>query len=128
MAYTRVFALALLAVHGFLGMWALVGFAEWFSTTVPWPRVSNSSFPRDILFMQWSLILVAAVLFIGGYSLNWRYLPVGMACIYAAMAALCAVQTFNYMEGTTRFVAMGVEYLAYAGILMFLFRFDIYPT
>lgn len=45
-----------------------------------------------------------------------------MACLYAAMAVLCAVETFRYMENDSRFLAMGLEYLAYAGILAFLFR------
>lgn len=128
MDLSRAITLTLLAVHVVLGVWALVGFAEWFSPTVPWPRVSNPAFPRDILFMQWSLVLIAAALFIGGYALGWRHLAVGMACVYAAMAALCAVQTFSYMDGPGRFGAMTAEYIAYAGILWFLFHTNLEAT
>lgn len=123
---TRAFALTLLAVHAVLGLWALVGFAEWFAPSVPWARVSNALFPRDILFMQWALILTAATVFVSGYLLGWAYTPVAMACVYAAMAALCAVETFGYMESETRFVAMAAEYVAYAGILVFLFRAGLF--
>jgi hypothetical protein len=119
---TRAFAFILIAVHIVLGLWALVGFAEWFLPSVPWPRVSNSLFPRGILFAQWLLTLTAAVVFITGYTRRWPRTPIAMACVYAAMAMLCAVQTFGYMESETRFVAMATEYLAYAGILVFLFR------
>src|SRR5690606_25125359 len=100
----KAFAFLLLAVHGALAVWALVGFAEWFSASVPWPRVSNPLFPRDILFMQWALTLAAAAVFLGGYALGWAHTPTAMACVYAAMAALCAVQTFRYMESDTRFL------------------------
>lgn len=122
----KAFGYVLLAVHGFLALWALVGFVEWFSATTPWSRVSNDLFPRDILFMQWALTLAAAALFIVGYVLGWSYTPVAMACVYASMAALCAVETFGYMESDTRFLAMGLEYLAYAGILVFLFRSSLF--
>lgn len=119
---TKSFVFLLLGVHGLLGVWALVGFAEWFMASTPWPRVSNALFPRDILFMQWTLTLAAALVFVGGYLLRWPYMPAALACVYAAMAALCALETFRYMTGDGRFVAMAAEYAAYAGILVFLFR------
>jgi hypothetical protein len=119
---TRAFTLLLLGVHAFLLAWGLVGFVEWFSSVTPWPRVSNPLFPPDILFMQWTLVVVAGVTFIAGYLLRWPHTPVAMACVYAAMAALCAVETFRFLESDFRFAAMGLEYLAYAAILLFLFR------
>lgn len=119
---TRAIIILLLGVHGVLAIWALVGFVEWFWASPPWSRISNELFPRDILFMQWTLVLVAAAIFIVGYALRWPFMPVALACIYAAMAALCAVETFMYMESRHRFTAMAFEYLAYAVILLFLFR------
>lgn len=128
MSLTKVITFLLLAVHGILALWAVVGFAEWFWATPPWPRISNAIFPRDILLIQWTLTFIAASVFIGGYILKWPNTPVALACVYAAMAALCAVETFGYMEGTARFVAMGAEYLAYAGILVFLYRIRIFQS
>lgn len=122
----RTFVAVLVAVHGFLAVWALVGFYEFFAATQPWPAVSNPLFPREILFMQWVLTLAAAGIFLGGYVLRWRYTPTAMACTYAAMAAVCAVQTMTYMQSEFRFVAMGLEYIAYAGILLFLFRSSLF--
>jgi hypothetical protein len=126
MELTRAFTILLLVVHLILGAWALIGFAEWFSTTVPWPPVSNPLLPRDILFMQWTLVLVAALVFLGGYALGWAHTPAAMACVYGAMGALCAVETFRYLESDLRFVAMALEYSAYAGILLFLFRSSLF--
>jgi hypothetical protein len=62
----RTFTLLLLGVHAFLAVWGLVGFVEWFSSGTPWPRVSNPPFPREILFLQWTLVLVAGATFIAG--------------------------------------------------------------
>lgn len=116
----------LLAVHGVLGVWGVIGLAEWVSSSTPWPRVSNPLFPREILLMQWVLVLLAAFTFVIGYRTQWPFTPVAMACIYAAMAALCAVQTMRYLVHDARFVAMGVEYLAYTLILIFLFRSELF--
>lgn len=124
----KAFVVVLLGIHAFLALWALVGCAELFLAVPPWPRVSNPHFPWLVLFLQWSLTLAAAVVFIGGYFLRWRGLPVAMACVYAAMAALCAVETFGYMQSDTRFVAMALEYLAYAGILVFLFQSHLFRS
>ena len=124
----NIVVFVLLAVHGFLALWAVVGFAEWFLPSVPWSRVSNPLFPGDILFMQWALTLAAALVFILGYIFKWQHTPAAMACVYAAMAALCAVETFRYMQSDTRFVAMALEYIAYAGILVFLFRSPLFRT
>lgn len=124
----RGFTYLLLGVHGFLGVWALVGFAEWFMVTTPWPEVSNELFPRPILFMQWALTLTAAAVFIGGYTVRWPRTPLVMACVYAAMAALCAIQTVTYMTSELRYLAMAAEYVAYTGIVVFLCRSSLFGS
>jgi drug/metabolite transporter superfamily protein YnfA len=73
-----------------------------------------------------TLVLAAAAIFIIGYATTWPFTPAAMAVMYAAMAALCALQTFTYMQAPLRFVAMGLEFAAYAGILIFLFRSGIF--
>ena len=130
MTPVRAALVFLLAVHGFLAAWAIVGFVEWFWAAAPWPRVGNELFPRDILLVQWASTLAASAIFLLGYALEWRHTPIAMACAYAAMATVCAVETFGYMESDSRFVAMAAEYVAYAAILVFLFRFRarLYPA
>lgn len=119
----------LITVHVVLGLWAAVGLVEWFWATAPWPRITNPLFPRGILLMQWGLSLTAAALFLGGFALRWSRTPTALAVVYTAMALLCAVETFTYMHGTSRFVAMAAEYMAYASIVVVLHRSEYFrPT
>ena len=74
-----------------------------------------------MLLLQWTLVALAARVFIPGYLMRWPKTPVLMLCIYGAMAAVCGYQTFFILTSPTRFLAMAVEYLAYAVILAFLF-------
>lgn len=118
----RIFAGLLVIVHVGLLAWALVGFAELLTPHVPWRRVSNPLFSTSMLLLQWSLIALASTTFLVGFFLRWRPTPMAMAFIYAAMALVCAYQTFFILTSPTRFRAMAIEYLEYALILTFLFR------
>ena len=120
-ALARAFALFLVAVHVGLAGWALVGFAELALAEVPWRRLSNPLFSRAMLATQWTLIAVAAAIFIGGYFGRWRHTPVALLFTYGAMASVCAYQTFFILTHPARFRAMAIEYLEYAVILLFLF-------
>jgi hypothetical protein len=117
----RLVAWGLVAVHAGLGAWALVGFAELALPQVPWTRLSNPLFSRPMLLLQWSLIAMAAAMFIGGYALRFRHTPLAMSVIYGAMALVCAYQTFFILTHAARFRAMAIEYTEYAAILAFLF-------
>lgn len=118
----RAVAVALLVVHAGLGIWAAVGVAELAWADVPWGRVSNPAFSTSMLLLQWLLVAIAATVFIGGYLTRFPHTPTAMAVIYAAMAGVCAYQTFFILTNDTRFAAMAIEYLEYAVILVFLFR------
>lgn len=79
-------------------------------------------FPRGVLFLQWGLSLAASAVFLAGYGQRWFRTPSAMAVVYAAMALVCAIETFIYMQGIARFFAMAAEYVAYVSILFILFR------
>ncbi|MEX1034948.1 MAG: hypothetical protein WDZ54_03265 [Sneathiella sp.] len=111
----------LVIIHVGLGLWAIVGFIEFFASQVPWPPLSNPLFPPAILLLQWTLILTAALVFVPGYLMQWQLLPWAMVFVYAAMAALCAVETFGFLQNDSRFIAMAAEYIAYLAIIFFLF-------
>ena len=117
----RTLAGILLVVHAGLGAWALVGFVELVLPNVPWSRVSNPLFSRSMLLLQWSLIALAAAVFITGFLSRFKHTPWAMLGIYSAMALVCAYQTFFILTNPTRFRAMAIEYIEYAVILMFLF-------
>lgn len=108
-------------VHLGLFAWAATGMAELLFSRVPWPRISNPLFSDQMLLTQWLLSLAAALIFLLGLALGWRNMPVALAVCYAAMAAVCAYQTFFILENDSRFIAMAVEYAAYVAIVTFLF-------
>lgn len=111
----------LVVVHLGLFAWAATGMAELLFSRVPWPRISNPLFSDQMLLTQWLLSLGAALVFLSGLALGWRNMPAVLAVCYAAMAAVCAYQTFFILENASRFVAMGAEYAAYVAIVTFLF-------
>lgn len=111
----------LIVVHLGLAVWALVGFAERALPDVPWQRVSNPLFSPSMLLLQWSLISLAAIVFIAGYFRRWKRTPVAMLFIYGAMALVCAYQTFFILTSASRFRALAIEYVEYTVILAFLF-------
>jgi hypothetical protein len=117
----RGVAAALIVVHIGLGVWALVGFAELVFPEVPWRRVSNPLFSPSMLLLQWSLIGLAATVFVAGYLGRWQHTPVAMLVVYGAMALVCAYQTFFVLTSASRFRAMAIEYVEYMAILAFLF-------
>ncbi len=57
----------LLLIHIGLGVWAVMGLAEWVELAVPWRRVSNPLFPQWLLLLHWLVVASAAVVFIWGY-------------------------------------------------------------
>jgi hypothetical protein len=120
-SFARAISGFLLAVHAGLGAWALVGFMELALPEVPWKRVSNPLFSSSMLLLQWSLITVAATVFIIGYLRRWKHTPVAMLGVYGAMALVCAYQTFFILTNASRFRAMAIEYIEYTVILVFLF-------
>lgn len=117
----QVFGGLLIIAHLGLATWAAVGWAELAFDSIPWTRVSNPLFSPAMRALQWSLITLAAATFITGYLTRWRRLPWAMLGIYAAMAAVCAWQTFFILTDAGRFRAMAIEYAEYTVILLFLF-------
>lgn len=112
----------LVVLHAGLLVWALMGFAEWFRLDVPWPSVANPLFPHGVLLAHWTSVLLTASLFLGGIALRWPATPTAVACGYAAMATVCLIETTTYLVHDARWLAMGLEYAAYIGIGLFLFR------
>jgi hypothetical protein len=118
----RAFANLLIAVHVFLGGWAMVGFLELFLASVPWPQVSNPLFTRSMLLLQWALIGLCSVTYLVGYATRWRHTPGAMRVVYSAMALVCAYQTFFVLTHDSRFLEMAIEYAEYVVISLFLFH------
>src|SRR5690606_31284090 len=112
----------LVLVHGFLLLWSAGGFLEMLLPRVPWKAFTNPDFPAWVLLIHWGSVLFASVGFLYGYIAQWSKTPQIMAVAYSMMAGVCVIETFGYMTSKTKYLAMGAEFLAYAVILLLLFR------
>ena len=89
---------------------------------MPWPRVANPLFPPWVLLVHWLAVLFGGVAFLYGYLTRWSLTPLVMALAYAMMAAVCALETFGYLQHPGRFRDMALEYAAYVLLVILLFR------
>ncbi|HEX5737602.1 MAG TPA: hypothetical protein VFY22_03770 [Hydrogenophaga sp.] len=112
----------LVVVHAILLAWAAIGMAEWLLPAVPWPLVSNPAFPPWLLLVHWLAVFTGAIAFLGGYIARWRATPAAVALAYAFMAVVCVIETFWFLTGVGRFVAMALEFATYIGIVVLLRR------
>jgi hypothetical protein len=116
----RITEYTLVAIHLFLWLWSTGGMLEWLLPEVPWPPYSNPDFSRGILFFHWATVIFASSGFLYGYFSRWRFTPRFMFIGYGLMASMCVIETFGYMTSETKYVAMGLEFAAYAVILIIL--------
>ena len=93
--------LIVLAASVMLG-WGVLGFLEYFSGAAPLMPLQNPTFPAGTQFVHWTLITLSGATFLAGYVLRWRYTPLAMIVLFASLATLCAVQTFDFMENPSR--------------------------
>lgn len=112
----------LLIVHFLLFIWAFGGVIEMVSDEVFWEPYTNPAFPDWVLVIHWGSVLFASISFLYGYLTRWNKTPKIMAIGYGLMALVCIIETFGYMTGDMKYIAMGVEFLAYIVILLLLFK------
>ena len=113
--------LLILAASVLLG-WGVQGFLEYFTGWAPLMPLQNATFPSGTQFIHWLLITLAGSVFLAGYFLRWRYTPVAMMVLYAALATLCAVETFDFMENPSRYADFVRECIYYVLISIYLVR------
>ena len=119
---SQLFSYILVAIAIVLTGWGALGFVEYLTGYAPVVPLQNPAFPAGTQFLHWVLILLAGLVFLFGYFGRWRRTPEAMLVLYAMMAGLCFVQTFDFMTNPGRYLAMALEYAAYAAISLYLFR------
>ena len=112
----------LFAIHIFLLLWSVGGFAEMVVPKVPWKPFTNPEFPVWVLLIHWGAVLFALISFIYGYLTYWTKTPQIMLIAYGLMAIVCVIETFGFMTSKTKYIAMTAEYVAYVVILLLLFK------
>lgn len=119
-----IFSQVLVIIHAILTGWGVLGLVEYF-----FPNVSlglqDANFPAGTQFLHFAAILVTGVIFLGGYFARWSKTPFATMTMYAVLATICFIETVDcgaFGGGPTRFVPMGIEYVTYVGISIFLLR------
>lgn len=102
--------------------WGVLGFLEYFTGLAPLLPLQNPTFPSGTQFIHWFVITLSGGTFLAGYFSRWRYTPVAMIVLFASLATLCAVQTFDFMENESRFADFARECAYYVIISIYLFR------
>jgi hypothetical protein len=115
-------AYILIAIHGILFFWSFGGFLEMILPAVAWKPFTNPEFPNWVLVMHWGSVLFASLIFLYGYFAKWKNTPMMMVVAYGIMMTVCIIETFGFMTNKTKYLAMGGEFFAYAGILALLFK------
>ena len=111
----------ILAASVMLG-WGTLGFLEYFTGLAPLVPLQNATFPGGTQFLHWLLITLSGSVFLTGYFLRWRYTPLAMIVLYAAIATLCAIETFDFMENPGRYWDFARECTYYVLISIYLVR------
>ena len=113
--------LLILAATVMLG-WGTLGFLEYFTGLAPLLPLQNATFPAGTQFVHWLLITLSGGVFLTGYVLRWSYTPLAMIVLYAALATLCAIETFDFMENPGRHADYAREVIYYILISIYLLR------
>lgn len=113
--------LLILAASVMLG-WGTLGFLEYFTGLAPLIPLQNATFPGGTQFIHWLLATLSGAVFLTGYFLRWSYTPLAMMVLYAALATLCAIETFDFMENPSRYGDFARECTYYVLISIYLVR------
>lgn len=102
--------------------WGLLGFLEYFTGLAPLMPLQNATFPSGTQFVHWLVITLSGATFLVGYFSRWSYTPIAMIVLFASLATLCAVQTFDFMENEGRYADFARECAYYVIISIYLIR------
>ena len=106
---------------GMLG-WGLLGALEYFAGVVLFMPLQNPTFPPGTQFIHWLLICATGGTYLWGYFTRWPYTPLLMVLIFGMLAAMCFIQTFDFMENAERFRSYAVECTMYVVMGTYLLR------
>ena len=113
--------LIVLAATVMLG-WGVLGFLEYLTGLAPLMPLQNPTFPAGTQFVHWTLITLTGGTLLAGYFLRWSHTPVAMTVLFASLATLCAIETFDFMENPSRHTDFMRECIYYVIMSIYLFR------
>lgn len=117
-----IYSYILLASSVVFCFWGTFGFIEYFSGRPILIALQNPNFPAGTQFIHWVLVSLKGFVFLGGYLKRWKYTPNVMVVIYASLATMCFIQTFDFMTRDDRYISYVGELTSYTIASIYLFR------
>jgi len=108
-------------LHVGMLIWGIFGFLEYFFNFSIVP-LQNPDFLKGTQFLHWLLITTSGVIFLYGFITKWSHTPTAMLVIYAMLATMCFIQTFDMMTSPNRYIAYTFEIILYIVLSVFLFH------
>lgn len=119
---SRIFAYIILLFATGMFLWGALGFLEYFTGLAPVAEFQNSQFPKGTQFVHWLLITTSGATMLLGYATRWRYTPFAMVVLFAMLATLCSIETFDFMVEPSRYRSFATEVVLYIAFSIFLLR------
>mgnify|MGYP003565801402 CR=1 FL=1 len=119
---STVFSYLLLLAGVVTLSWGILGFLEYFFGIAPLMPLQNPTFPPGTQFIHWFLITLSGSVYLLGYFFKWKYTPLAMIVIYAMLATMCFIQTFDFMTNPSRYTDFVRECIFYVIISAYLVR------
>lgn len=117
-----IFSYLLLLAATVMLSWGVLGFLEYFFEIAFLVPLQNPTFPKGTQFIHWFIITSSGGVYLMGYFTKWKYTPLAMIVIYAMLATMCFIQTFDFMTNASRYTDFVRECIFYVVISVYLLR------
>lgn len=119
---SKIFSYVLIIAALIMAGWGTFGFIEYFTGRAILMPLQNSTFPSGTQFIHWFLISLSGYTYLIGYFCRWKYTPNVMVVIYACLATMCFIQTFDFMVREDRYTSYVKEVIYYIIFSIYLFK------
>ena len=119
---SKIYAYFLLVASAGMFSWGVLGFLEYFTGLAPVTGLQNINFPNGTQFIHWLLITASGATFLVGYITRWKHTPIVKVVLYAMLATMCAIQTFDFMTEPWRYRSFVTEIIMYILNSVFLLK------
>ncbi|MES9986293.1 MAG: hypothetical protein AB2559_20240 [Candidatus Thiodiazotropha endolucinida] len=119
---SRIFSYLMVFAALIMAGWGTLGFIEYFTGHAILMPLQNANFPSGTQFLHWLIISVAGYTLLLGYFLRWKYTPNVMVGIFACLATMCFIQTFDFMTREDRYSAYAREVIYYIIFSVYLLK------
>lgn len=119
---SRLFSYVLLLAAAVMATWGVLGFIEFFTDKALLMPLQNPNFPSGTQFIHWFLITASGTTLLIGYFSRWKHTPNVMVVLFACLATMCFIQTFDFMVREDRYSSYVREVIYYTIFSVYLFR------